>query len=79
MKCMLAGYDTTDGGRVYLALILVGCINALAYNVVHSLVIKVTSSVTTTVLGEMKIILILVLSSIWLGACAAATALLPLL
>mmetsp|Transcript_32881 Transcript_32881/g.83458 ORF Transcript_32881/g.83458 Transcript_32881/m.83458 type:complete len:373 (+) Transcript_32881:143-1261(+) len=52
---------------MYAALILVGCVNALAYNVVHSLVIKVTSSVTTTVLGEAKIVLLLVLSSIWLG------------
>jgi hypothetical protein len=28
---------------------------------------QVTSSVTTTVLGEMKIVLLLVLSSLWLG------------
>jgi hypothetical protein len=29
--------------------------------------VQVTSSVTTTVLGEMKIVLLLVLSSLWLG------------
>jgi hypothetical protein len=31
-------------------------VNALSYNLVHTLVIKATSSVTTTVLGEMKIV-----------------------
>eukprot|EP00199_Chlamydomonas_sp_CCMP681_P006797 CAMPEP_0119117696 /NCGR_PEP_ID=MMETSP1180-20130426/52983_1 /TAXON_ID=3052 ORGANISM="Chlamydomonas cf sp, Strain CCMP681" /NCGR_SAMPLE_ID=MMETSP1180 /ASSEMBLY_ACC=CAM_ASM_000741 /LENGTH=294 /DNA_ID=CAMNT_0007106981 /DNA_START=115 /DNA_END=996 /DNA_ORIENTATION=- len=51
----------------YMWLVLLGCVNAVAYNVVHSLVIKLTSSVTTTVIGEAKIILILVLSSVWLG------------
>lgn len=51
----------------YLGLLLLGCINALVYNLVHSYVIKITSAVTTTVIGEMKIILILVLSSIMLG------------
>lgn len=51
----------------YLGLLLLGCLNALAYNIVHYLLIKFTSSVTTTVLGEMKIVLILVLSAFMLG------------
>lgn len=53
--------------RPLAVLLLLGCMNALAYNIAHSLVIKVTSSVTTTVLGEMKIVLILLLSAIVLG------------
>uniref|UniRef100_A0A7R9VU54 Sugar phosphate transporter domain-containing protein n=1 Tax=Chlamydomonas euryale TaxID=1486919 RepID=A0A7R9VU54_9CHLO len=47
----------------YISLVLLGCINALVYNLVHVLVIKVTSAVTTTVIGEMKIVLILMLSA----------------
>jgi solute carrier family 35 protein E4 len=50
-----------------MGLLLMGCVNALVYNLVHTLVIKITSSVTTTVIGEMKIILILVLSAVILG------------
>jgi hypothetical protein len=34
---------------------------------IHSLVIKITSAVTTTVIGEMKIVLILELSALMLG------------
>mmetsp|Transcript_16545 Transcript_16545/g.35792 ORF Transcript_16545/g.35792 Transcript_16545/m.35792 type:complete len:368 (+) Transcript_16545:182-1285(+) len=60
------GYQTHHGAE-YAGLLLIGCVNALAYNIVHSLVIKITSSVTTTVLGEMKIVLILVLSAMMLG------------
>lgn len=47
--------------------ILLGCVNALLYNLIHSQVIKVTSSVTTTVIGEMKIVAILLLSAVILG------------
>ncbi|PNH12388.1 putative sugar phosphate/phosphate translocator [Tetrabaena socialis] len=54
-------------GSAYMGVILLGCLNALAYNLIHSLVIKVTSSVTTTVIGEMKIVLLLLLSAIVLG------------
>lgn len=49
------------------AIILVGSINALSYNVVHYLMIQMTSAVTTTVLGEIKIIGLLVLSVLLLG------------
>jgi drug/metabolite transporter (DMT)-like permease len=51
----------------YVGLLLLTCVCALAYNVSHYLMIHVTSSVTTTVLGEMKIILVLLLSAVLLG------------
>ena len=48
---------------------------ALSYNVIHSLMIQKTSAVTTTVLGEVKIVGLLLLSALLLGkaflACAA--------
>lgn len=69
----LAKYRQKEGMQ-YTMLVALGCVNALLYNVVHSLVIKVTSSVTTTVLGEMKIIFILILSSLWLGESDIYTA-----
>ena len=40
---------------------------ALLYNLVHALMIKKTSAVTVTVLGEVKVIGLLVLSAILLG------------
>lgn len=49
------------------AIILVGSVNALSYNVVHYLMIQMTSAVTTTVLGEVKIVGLLVLSVLLLG------------
>lgn len=51
----------------YIGVVLLTCVNALAYNMIHYLMIKVTSSVTTTVIGEMKIVLILLLSASLLG------------
>lgn len=48
-------------------IMVVTSINALAYNMVHSLMIKKTSAVTTTVLGEVKIVGLLVLSAMFLG------------
>lgn len=62
-----AAWSAAHGGGSYLVLLLLTCANALAYNVVHYLVIRSTSSVTATVLGEMKIVTILVLSAILLG------------
>lgn len=40
---------------------------ALTYNIVHSMVIHQTSSVTTTVLGQTKIIAVIAVSAIFLG------------
>lgn len=51
----------------YLLPLALSCVLALSYNMVHYLMIQLTSSVTTTVLGEMKIVLILVLSAVFLG------------
>ncbi|EFN59787.1 hypothetical protein CHLNCDRAFT_133480 [Chlorella variabilis] len=48
-------------------IILVSSVNAVCYNMVHSLMIKKTSAVTTTVLGEVKIVGLLVLSAMLLG------------
>ncbi|PRW60834.1 Drug Metabolite transporter superfamily [Chlorella sorokiniana] len=48
-------------------IIAVSSINAVLYNMVHSLMIKKTSAVTTTVLGEVKIVGLLVLSAMLLG------------
>ena len=48
-------------------IILVSCLNAVCYNMVHSLMIKHTSAVSTTVLGEVKIVGLLLLSALILG------------
>lgn len=61
---------------IVTAIILVGSINALSYNVVHYLMIQMTSAVTTTVLGEVKIIGLLVLSVLLLGELALKEAIL---
>ena len=54
------------GGHVYILLILSSML-ALSYNVVHSLMILHTSAVSTTVIGEAKIIGLLILSYFILG------------
>lgn len=59
---------------IITAIILVGSINALSYNVVHFFMIQMTSAVTTTVLGEVKIIGLLVLSVLLLGELALCKA-----
>lgn len=48
-------------------IMLISSINAVTYNAVHALVIKRTSAVTTTVIGEVKIVALLVLSAFLLG------------
>lgn len=48
-------------------IMLVSSLNAVTYNAVHALVIKRTSAVTTTVIGEVKIVALLILSSLLLG------------
>ena len=50
-------------------LLLVSSLNALAYNLVHAALIQRTSAVTTTVLGEVKIVGLLVLRCRPLRAC----------
>jgi hypothetical protein len=58
-------------GRDVGALLAASSGLALGYNVVHSLMIKHTSAVATTVVGEAKIAGLLLLSYFVLGAPAA--------
>lgn len=53
-------------------LVVSSCL-ALAYNVVHATMIHRLSAVTTTVLGEAKIVALLVLSAMFLGALPRLT------
>lgn len=59
-------YYTQNSTGVLLVL-LCSSIVALSYNVIHSLMIQKTSAVTTTVLGEVKIVGLLILSALLLG------------
>ena len=59
-------YCTQNSTRALLVL-LCSSIVALLYNVTHSLMIQKTSAVTTTVVGEVKIVGLLLLSALLLG------------
>jgi len=59
-------YAMENSAGVALVLLCSSAI-ALLYNVVHALMIKKTSAVTVTVLGEVKVIGLLILSAILLG------------
>ncbi|CAL8467409.1 g6947 [Coccomyxa elongata] len=63
----LSEYAAEHRDGMFQLLLGVGCANALAYNVVHYLMIQRTSAVTTTVLGEIKIVGLLLLSALLLG------------
>ena len=65
----LSEYAAEHRDGMFQLLLGVGCANALAYNVVHYLMIQRTSAVTTTVLGEIKIVGLLLLSALLLGVC----------
>lgn len=56
-----------DHSTGVLLVLVCSSIVALTYNVVHSLMIQKTSAVTTTVLGEIKIVGLLLLSALLLG------------
>jgi drug/metabolite transporter (DMT)-like permease len=67
-----------------IMIVLISSINAVCYNLVHALIIKKTSATTSTVLGEVKIVGLLILSAFLLGeskeftlkmACGCALAL----
>ena len=60
-------YMATHSLHVWWIVIVTSAV-ALAYNLVHSEMIKRTSAVTTTVLGEVKIVGLMVLSILLLGA-----------
>ncbi len=63
----LVQYSAVNAGSNFKGLLLLTCVNALLYNVVHYLMIQRTSAVTTTVLGEIKIIGLLFASAFLLG------------
>lgn len=56
-------YLADNFGNV-LGIMLLSSVNAVTYNLVHSLMIKRSSAVTTTVLGEIKIVGLLILSAL---------------
>lgn len=56
-----------DNGYGVLLVILCSSAIALLYNVVHALLIKQTSAVTVTVLGQLKVVGLIVVSAIVLG------------
>lgn len=59
-------YAMENSAGVALVLLCSSAI-ALLYNVVHAAMIKRTSAVTVTVLGEVKVVGLLILSAILLG------------
>ena len=59
-------YQTDQIGNSYQILLGTSAV-ALSYNVVHSLMIQQTSAVTTTVVGQAKIMGLLILSALLLG------------
>jgi drug/metabolite transporter (DMT)-like permease len=65
-------YMPAHGADVYTIVLATSAV-ALSYNVVHSLMIQQTSAVTTTVLGEVKIVGLMVLSYALLGESKAFT------
>lgn len=62
----LLQYWPVNGKNASLIMLL-SSINAVLYNLAHQAMIKNVSAVTTTVLGEIKIIVLLILSAMLLG------------
>jgi drug/metabolite transporter (DMT)-like permease len=57
-----------DGNPAYIiSLIIITCAIALTYNAVHGAAIKYTSATTTTVIGQVKILLLLGLAAVLFG------------
>ena len=50
-----------------LTLVLLGCLNAVSYNFVHFALVGATSAVTTTVLGNIKVALLILCSRLLFG------------
>lgn len=59
-------FNSTNGFHTF-GIMLIGCMNALFYNLVHYLVIKQTSAVTSTVLGQVKVIGLVILAAFLLN------------
>eukprot|EP00192_Tetraselmis_astigmatica_P025118 CAMPEP_0117698506 /NCGR_PEP_ID=MMETSP0804-20121206/29794_1 /TAXON_ID=1074897 /ORGANISM="Tetraselmis astigmatica, Strain CCMP880" /LENGTH=326 /DNA_ID=CAMNT_0005512819 /DNA_START=352 /DNA_END=1329 /DNA_ORIENTATION=- len=72
LPCYLAMEHTRLGkymdqeGLFFAPILLIGCVVALSYNLVHHLMIQWTSSVAITVIGEVKIMILLALSALLL-------------
>ena len=63
---LIVDYISSDI-RTSTFILLFGSILALVYNVVHNDLVAITGPVTTTVLGQIKIILLMLLSGIFFG------------
>jgi drug/metabolite transporter (DMT)-like permease len=50
-----------------LTLVLLGCLNAVSYNFIHFALVGATSAVTTTVLGNIKVALLILCSRVLFG------------
>lgn len=53
-------------------IVAISSANALAYNICHYMLIQRISGVATTVIGEVKIVGLMILSAALLGACVAS-------
>ncbi len=59
----LAATMPSGAPATILQLVLLSCVNAVLYNVVHFMVIAATCAVTSTVLGMVKMVVLLLLSN----------------
>lgn len=59
--------DTFVTGSGLMTLVFMGCCNAVVYNWVHNKVIAVTSATTTTVLGNVKVAMLVLFSRVLFG------------
>lgn len=69
MAEFLRYFEVNRVGATYV--LVLTSVNALSYNMIHSQMIKRTSAVTTTVLGMVKIVGLLLLSAMLLGESRA--------
>ena len=59
--------DSFITGSGLMTLVFMGCCNAVVYNWVHNKVIAVTSATTTTVLGNVKVAMLVLFSRVLFG------------
>ncbi len=73
-ELLVAHYVSLESGAATIVqLVLLSCVNAVLYNVVHFMVIAATCAVTSTVLGMAKMIVLLMLSNTLLGEYQSLT------
>jgi drug/metabolite transporter (DMT)-like permease len=65
-EAMMYGDEYVSPFQV-LTLVLLGCLNAVSYNFVHFALVGATSAVTTTVLGNIKVALLILCSRVLFG------------